>query len=110
MDGLRTLVLQLANAERVGGRATVMDSHTLVLYDCMHWSCRCTDIVASYYPEVQISVRGSSSSLSGFTLVFHWKRAGRRELLWYLVIGLALAGCAYVLLRPPWWSRGILHI
>jgi hypothetical protein len=110
MDGLRMLVLQLSNAERVGGRAQIVDSRTLLLYDCMHWSCRCTDVVAAQYPEVQISVRACRQSLSGYTIVFHRGASGRREVFWYLVISLALAGCAYVLLRPPWWSRGILHI
>lgn len=110
MDKLRALVLQLSNADRVGGRAQVVDSKTLLLYDCMHWSCRCTDIVCGQFPEVQMSVRTCRSSLSGYVIVFHRNVVGRREILWYLVISLTLAGCAYVLLRPPWWSRSILHI
>lgn len=110
MDGLRQLVLQLSNAERVGGRAQIVDSRTLILYDCMNWSCRCTDVVSTQYPEVQISVRACRQSLSGYTLVFHRGVGGRKELFWLLVISLALAGCAYVLLRPPWSTRSILHI
>lgn len=107
MDGLRALVLQLSGAERVGGRAVVTDACTLALHDCMHWPAWCTDAVLARYPEVQISVRASRTSLSGFTVVFHRRRSGARELLWHLVIGLALAGCAYVIMR---WSRGIARI
>ena len=110
MDGLRQLVLQLSNAERAGGRAQIVDSRTLILYDCMNWSCRCTDVVSTQFPEVQISVRACRQSLSGFTLVFHRGAGMRKELFWLLVISLALAGCAYMLMRPPWTYRGILHI
>lgn len=110
MERLRTLVLQLSNADRVGGRAVVVDANTLVLNDCMHWSCRCTDVVLSHFPDVHISVRAHRQSLSGFSLVFHRGGKGRRELAWYLVIGLALACACYVLLKPPWWNKAILHI
>ncbi len=106
MDGLRSLVLDLSNAERVGGRAQVVDAKTLILYDCMHWSSRCTDILAARYPEVQLSVRTCRQSLSGYSVVFHRSGNTRVEIVWCLVIGLALAGCAYILLHPPW----ILHI
>lgn len=110
MDRLRALVLRLSNAERVGGRAIVVDSRTLVLNDCMQWSSLCTDAVVAQHPDVHVSVRACRQSLSGFSIVFHRGGGGRRELIWYLVIGLALAGAAYVLLRPPWWNRAILHI
>jgi hypothetical protein len=110
MDGLRSLVLDLSNAERVGGRAQVVDARTLILYDCVHWSSRCTDILVARYPEVQISVRACRQSLSGYSIVFHRSGNTRAEIVWCLVIGLALAGCAYILLHPPWWSRSILHI
>jgi hypothetical protein len=103
MERLRTLVLRLANADRVGGRAIIVDRQTLVLYDCMHWGCHCTDVVLSHFPEVQISARACRQSLSGFTVVFHVSKSTRNELVWYLVIGLCLACCGYLLLKPPWW-------
>jgi hypothetical protein len=107
MDHLRALVLRLANAERVGGRAQVLDGHTLILNDCMHWDSRSTDAVLSSFPEVQISVRACRQSLSGFSVVFHMRTSSYRELVWYLLIGVGMACCAYVLLRPPWWRAGI---
>ena len=107
MDQLRALVLRLADADRVGGRAQILDGHTLVLNDCMHWNCRSTDVVLSRFPEVQISVRACRQSLSGFTVVFHMGVSSYREFVWYLLIGLGVACCAYVLLRPPWWRVGI---
>jgi hypothetical protein len=110
MQCLRSLVLRLANADRVGGRATVLDNDTLVLNDCMHWGSLCTESVLAQFPEIQISVRSSRQSLSGFSVVFYRPPSRRRELFWCLVIGLALACCAYVLLRPPWWPPNVFRI
>ncbi len=110
MDRLRALILRLANAERVGGRASIVDAQTIILYDCTHWGCHCTDTVVAQFPEVQISVRACRQSLSGFTVIFHRADSVRRELAWYVVIGLGLACCTYILLRPPWWASGILPI
>ena len=110
MDRLKDLVLQLSNAERVGGRASVVDRRTLILYDCMHWGCHNTDRVLACFPETQISVRACRQSLSGFSVIFHLGECTRREMAWYLVIGLVLSGCGYALMHPPWWTRGILHI
>ncbi len=102
-DRLRQLVLRLSNAERVGGRTEAPDHRTVVLYDCLYWGSYNTDIVLAHYPEVQISVRTSRQSLSGFTVTFFVPQSTPREVFWYLVIGLALACCAYVLLiQPPW--------
>lgn len=104
-EALRQLVLRLANADRVGGRVVVVDPRTLLLHDCMHWGCHATDVVLSHFPDVQISVRASRQSLSGFTVVFHRGASTPREIVWYLVIGLGLACCCYLLARPPpWWS------
>jgi len=110
MDRLRLLILRLANAERVGGRAIIVDGETIILYDCTHWGCSCTDAVLAQFPEVQISVRACRQSLSGFTVIFHRANSRRRELAWYFVIGLGFASCCYILLRPPWWASGMLPI
>lgn len=110
MERLRVLVLRLSNAERVGGRAIVVDSRTLVLNDCMQWSSMCTDAVMAQHPDVHVSVRACRQSLSGFSIVFHRGGGGRKELVWCLVIGLALACACYVLFRPPWWNRSMLRI
>lgn len=110
MEALKELVLRLANADRVGGRVTVVDGSTLILNDCMNWSCVCTEHVLSRFPDVQISVRSSRQSLSGFSVVFHRGASTPREIVWYLLIGVGLACCCYLLLRPPWWSSGIERI
>lgn len=110
MDRLRQLVLRLANAERVGGRAMVVDAQTIILYDCTYWGCHFTDAVQAQFPEVQISVRACRQSLTGFTVIFYRADSTRRELAWLSVIGLGLACCIYILLRPPWWASGILPI
>jgi hypothetical protein len=110
MDRLRQLILRLSNSERVGGRASIVDGRTVILYDCTHWGCLSTDAVLAQFPEVQISVRACRQSLTGFTVIFHCQDNTRRELAWYVVIGLGLACCAYILLRPPWWARGMLAI
>ena len=111
MERLKSLVLELSNAERFGGRAVVVDPHTLVLNDCMNWSCRCTDVVAAHFPDVHISVRACRQSLSGFSVVFHRDPGlGTRVLSWYLAIGLVLACVCYVLLRPPWWDKTMSRI
>jgi hypothetical protein len=110
MDKLRTLVLSVANADRVGGRATIVDGQTLILYDCMHWGCHSTDQVLSHFPEVQVSARACRQSLSGFCMVFHRRVSTGREMVWYLVIGLGIACCSYILFRPPWWSSRMLGI
>lgn len=110
MDRLRAFILAQANAERVGGRATIADSRTIILYDCMHWGCCSTDAVVAQFPDVHISVRACRQSLSGFTVIFHRGDRVTRELGWFIVIGLGLACCGYILLRPPWWGGGIPHI
>jgi hypothetical protein len=110
MDPLKKLVLHVVGAERVGGRATVVNPRTLVLDDCMLWSCQCSDAVMAVFPEVLVSVRASRHSLSGFSVVFHLGQNCGRETGWYFVIGLFLAGCFYVLLNPPWWTTGIRYI
>jgi hypothetical protein len=108
MERLRGLILTQANAERVGGRATIVDAHTILLYDCMHWGCHSTDAVLSQFPDVHISVRACRRSLSGFTVVFHRNNHAGRELGWYLVIGFGLACCAFILLRAGWWGGGVV--
>lgn len=102
MEKLRNLILRLSNAERVGGRVHIFDSHTVVLYDCMYWASFNTDMVLAHYPEIQISVKACRQSLSGFQVTFTLPKSSRREAFWFMVIGLALASCAYVLLNPPW--------
>lgn len=87
-----------------------MDASTLVLYDCMSWDCFCTDTVVARYPEVRISVRASRQSLSGFTVTFHVGRCARKEAAWYLIIGLFLGCCGFLLLRSPWWNSAITRI
>lgn len=112
MDRLRALVLRLSNADRVGGRAQIVDGQTVVLYDCMHWSDACSEGVLAHFPEARISVRACRQSLSGFAVTVRCARNGGRELAWSLVIGLVLACCAYALVRPPWWAAyaRFLHI
>jgi hypothetical protein len=110
MDSLRLLVLRLICADRAGGRVEVMDNRTLVLYDCTAWDSHCTDSVVARYPEARISVHSSRQSLSGFAVTVHMGRNPGRETGWVVVIGLFMAGCAYILLRPPWWSNQLLHI
>jgi hypothetical protein len=110
IEQLSNLVLLLADAERLGGRVQIMDAETLILYDCMNWDCFCTDAVVVRYPEVRISVRSCRQSLSGFSVTFHAGRCLRKEAGWYLVIGLFLACCGYLLIRPPWWTSMIMRI
>ena len=110
MDSLRTLVLRLACAERAGGRVQAVDDKTLVLYDCLSWDSHCTDAVVSRFPEARLSVRSSRHSLSGFTVTIHMGSNSLRETGWVVVIGLFMAGCAYILLHPPWWSNKLTYI
>lgn len=110
MDRLRALILRLANAERVGGRASIVDGSTIILYDCTHWGCHCTDAVVAQFPEVQISVRACRQSLSGFTVIFHRADSRAREFAWYLVIGFGLACCTYVLLGRRLWADATMPI
>jgi hypothetical protein len=110
MERLKGLVLRLANADRVGGRAVIMDRRTLVLYDSMNWGSKLTEAVTSLHPDVQISVSSCRQSLSGFTVTFRLETHTGRELSWYLVIGLFFAGCCYLLLRPPWWGPTLIRI
>lgn len=78
------------------------DQRTVILYDCMHWGSYNTDVVLSHHPEIQISVKASRQSLSGFTVTFFVPHTLKQEVFWYCVIGIALACCTYVLLQPPW--------
>lgn len=110
IQDIKELILLIVNADRLGGRVETVDRAHLVLYDCMSWDCSCTNAVLSRYPEVQISVRASRRSLSGFTVTFHVQRCTRGEAAWYLVIGLFLACCVFILRRSPWWTNAFAHI
>lgn len=109
METMRQLILRLSNADRVGGRVEIIDSRTVVLYDCMYWGSHNTDVVLSHYPETRISVKSSRQSLSQFTVTFFFPQSLRKEIFWYVVIGLVLACCAYVLLRPPWAAEKLVQ-
>jgi hypothetical protein len=110
MEKLRSLILRLSNAERVGGRVQIIDSQTVVLYDCMYWASFNTDVILAHYPETKIHVKACRHSLSGFQVTFTVPRGSHREVFWYFVIGVVLACCAY-LLRPSWAAdKFIQHI
>jgi hypothetical protein len=108
MERVRKLVLRLSNAERVGGRVEILDAHTIILYDCMHWGSQNTDVVLYHYPETQISIKASRVSLSGFAVTFFIPYNTKKEFFWYLIIGFVLATCAYALLRPPWADKKLV--
>jgi hypothetical protein len=109
MEVLRCLILKLSNAERFGGRVEILDTNTLVLYDCLYWGSLNTDVVLSHHPEAQISIKACRQSLSGFTVQFFLPQSTHREVFWYFVIGVVLACCAYALLRPPWAAEKLVQ-
>ena len=73
----------------------------------MHHVCASLHILFKVIHAVRtvsyLSVLHSVSS--GITVIFRRGASTPREIVWYLVIGLGLACCVYLLLRPPWWSR-----
>lgn len=100
MEPLREHILLLCNADRAGGRAQILDEETIALYDCMDWSHALTDALTLLYPDLQLSVKASRQSLSGF--VVHFRRPRwYSHLGWYAAIGVLLACCCYMLWSPP---------
>ena len=108
MEGLRCHVLRLANAEKTGARAQVLNESTLVLTDCMSWNRDHTERLRGFFPDVEISIHHNRRSLSNFSIHFHMGSGGR-ELRWYIFACAVMACCAYALINPPLWSGyGIL--
>lgn len=104
MDQLRDLILQLCSAERTGGRVQVYDSETLALVDCMNWKHCWTDLLTQHYPTLELSIKSSRQSLSGYIVCFRVARP-RVHFGWHLAVGLIL-GCCLTVLLMRWSARG----
>lgn len=103
MDRLRQHVLLLSNASRAGGRARILDDETIELHDCMGWRHAWTDVLRANHPELELSIHNSRQSLSGFVVVFRLPRE-RTHWTGFVVLGLLLACCCYVLVSIQHWG------
>ena len=101
---LAEFVLAMTGAERVGGRVKCVSSDRLELFDCARWTHHYMDSVLADFPDVCIDMCSCRQSLSGFAVIFHWRRRGRVEAMWYIAIALGLTSCAYALFTSPWWG------
>jgi hypothetical protein len=101
---LSEFVLLLTSAERVGGRTRCVGVDRVELYDCVRWPHHYTDCVLLDFPEVSIDICASRQSLSGFAVIFSWRKGARVETMWYIAIALGLTSCVYALFASPWWG------
>jgi hypothetical protein len=101
---LAEFVLLLTSAERVGGRTRCIGPDRVELYDCARWPYHYTECVLLDFPEVSIDVCSSRQSLTGFAVIFSWRRRPRVEIMWYIAIALGLTSCVYALFTSPWWG------
>ena len=101
MECRKSCILSLCDADRRGGRVQTAGPHALELHDCMEWYSEWTDAFCSLYPDTCVTFRACRRSLSGFVVRFETVGAAS-ELVWYLVIGGALAACLFLL--HPYWS------
>jgi hypothetical protein len=56
-------------SDRHGGRVVKVDEQTVVLYDCGLWTDAHSRAVNERYPECDITIMQSHTSLSGFIVV-----------------------------------------
>ena len=101
---LQSLVSELVDSARVGGRFGRAGVDRLELYDCVCWPHGASEYVQREFPEVVVDVRSCRQSLTGFAVVFVWKGISHFEVAWYVAIALGLTGCAYILYTSPWWG------
>ena len=68
-DKLSTFLLHLIQSHRFGGRVVRTDEKTVILYDCGIWSDAHSSAVRDKFPECEVNIMQSGSSLSGFIVV-----------------------------------------
>lgn len=68
MAELSQFLLKLVNSERYGGRIVLTDNATAILYDCGVWSDAHSQALSNHFPECEVRILQSSSSLSGFVI------------------------------------------
>jgi hypothetical protein len=106
MERLEVFLRGLCAMERIGGRTRIVDGHTLELLDVLSWPHGATEYVQDRggFPDVVTHVRHTRHSLTGFAVVFTWRRRHRVELGWYVAIALLLGSSVYALSTMPWWG------
>jgi len=90
MDKLPSFIRQLIHSDRHGGRVLCTDEHTLVLYDCGVWMDVYSTLVRESFPECDITIQTSQSSLSGFIVIFRL-HPDRSVFFWIFLTLLLLA-------------------
>jgi hypothetical protein len=92
MRDIMQFVQKAMSTNRLGGRVSQRDASTIVLYDMSTWGDAQSDTLRSSFPECEISLMVSSSSMSGFIVII--KRHSRHvESLWaaaFVLMGLAV--------------------
>jgi hypothetical protein len=68
-DRLPKFLLNLIQSDRFGGRVVRADEKTVLLYDCGVWSDAHSGAVRDKFPDCEVNIMQSGSSLSGFIVV-----------------------------------------
>lgn len=68
-EGMSKFLLNLIQSHKYGGRVVTTDEKTVVIYDCGTWSDAHSSAVRDKYPECEVNIMQSGSSLSGFIVV-----------------------------------------
>ena len=68
-NGLPKFLMNLIQSHKYGGRTVRTDENTVALYDCGVWSDAHSSAVRDRFPECEVNILQSGSSLSGFIVV-----------------------------------------
>ena len=89
-DPLARWLHTLIASERHGGRTIRTDESTVVLYDCPQWSDSHSHALCGRFPDADVTIMPSESSLSGFIVVVRSHRDATVS-AWILATLLAFA-------------------
>ena len=68
-ERLSKFLMNLIQSHTYGGRVVTTDEKTVVIYDCGVWSDAHSGAVRDKFPECEVNIMQSNSSLSGFIVV-----------------------------------------
>jgi hypothetical protein len=93
----------LLQTQRYGGRIVARDETTLIVYDNPQWSDREARALRAKFPECDVAVQASDTSMSGFILV-----VTRHSEPWAVASESAFVLSVVGVFWAAWWLRGYL--
>ena len=104
MESVQRYLNALLQTQRYGGRIVARDEKTLIVYDNPQWSDREARALRARFPECDVSVQASDSSMSGFILV-----VTRHSEPWAVASESAFVLAVVGVFWGAWWLHGYLR-